>query len=97
MLHSRNSHILKEGCLPANPCGYILIDTQRIDSTINCPCVVVVEFIEAREWVATSLNFDDANDVNLFECTIRVLGGLLSAYHLSGDDLFLQKAVSSLH
>lgn len=34
-------------------------------------------------------------DVNLFEVTIRVLGGLLAAYHLSGDTLFLNKAVSS--
>jgi mannosyl-oligosaccharide alpha-1,2-mannosidase len=31
--------------------------------------------------------------VNLFETTIRVLGGLLSAYHLSGNDqLYLEKA-----
>ncbi|KAI0228052.1 Endoplasmic reticulum mannosyl-oligosaccharide 1,2-alpha-mannosidase [Lamellibrachia satsuma] len=50
------------------------------------------EFDEARGWVAKELNFDAANDVNLFECTIRVLGGLLSAYHLSGDDMFLHKA-----
>lgn len=33
-------------------------------------------------------------DVNLFEVTIRVLGGLLATYHLSGDILFLNKAVS---
>jgi hypothetical protein len=32
-------------------------------------------------------------DVNLFECTIRVLGGLLSAYALSADVLFLSKAI----
>lgn len=32
-------------------------------------------------------------DVNLFETTIRVLGGLLSTYHLTGDQLFLEKAV----
>ena len=32
-------------------------------------------------------------DVNLFECTIRVLGGLLSTYALTGDELFKTKAV----
>lgn len=32
-------------------------------------------------------------DVNLFEITIRVLGGLLSAYHMTGDELYLNKAV----
>lgn len=52
------------------------------------------EFKEAREWVSSSLTFDKNTDVNLFEVTIRVLGGLLSAYHLSGDDLFLKRAVS---
>jgi mannosyl-oligosaccharide alpha-1,2-mannosidase len=30
--------------------------------------------------------------VNLFETSIRVLGGLLSTYHLSGDQIFLDKA-----
>lgn len=30
----------------------------------------------------------------LFQCTIRVLGGLLSAYHLADNDqLFLDKAI----
>ena len=50
------------------------------------------EFQEARGWVENSLNFDIDKDVNLFETTIRVLGGLLSTYHLSSDDLFLEKA-----
>lgn len=53
-----------------------------------------IEFDEAREWVSTSFNLDRYKDVNLFETTIRVLGGFLSAYHLSGDSLFLDKAVS---
>ena len=30
-------------------------------------------------------------DVSFFETTIRVLGGLLSAYDLSGDGVFLTK------
>ena len=51
------------------------------------------EFQEAREWVAQSLNLDLAKDVNLFEFTIRVLGGFLSTYHLTKDQLFLEKAV----
>ncbi|TNN21857.1 Endoplasmic reticulum mannosyl-oligosaccharide 1,2-alpha-mannosidase [Liparis tanakae] len=51
------------------------------------------EFEEARSWVATELNFNKSVDVNLFESTIRILGGLLSTYHLTGDVLFLDKAV----
>ncbi|XP_038011846.1 endoplasmic reticulum mannosyl-oligosaccharide 1,2-alpha-mannosidase isoform X2 [Motacilla alba alba] len=50
------------------------------------------EFEEARKWVANDLVFDKNVDVNLFESTIRILGGLLSTYHLSGDSLFLEKA-----
>jgi hypothetical protein len=52
----------------------------------------VLEFFEARDWVEESLSFDVGKNVNLFETTIRVLGGLLSAYHLSGEQVFLNKA-----
>lgn len=50
------------------------------------------EFKEARDWVKNSLDFSIDKDVNLFETTIRVLGGLLSAYHLSTDNVFLERA-----
>uniref|UniRef100_A0A8C1NEL3 alpha-1,2-Mannosidase n=1 Tax=Cyprinus carpio TaxID=7962 RepID=A0A8C1NEL3_CYPCA len=50
------------------------------------------EFAEAKKWVETELSFSKNVDVNLFESTIRVLGGLLSTYHLTGDTLFLDKA-----
>ncbi|XP_022046700.2 endoplasmic reticulum mannosyl-oligosaccharide 1,2-alpha-mannosidase isoform X1 [Acanthochromis polyacanthus] len=50
------------------------------------------EFAEGRNWVEKELSFNKNVDVNLFETTIRVLGGLLSCYHLSGDQLFLEKA-----
>ncbi|XP_051981654.1 mannosidase, alpha, class 1B, member 1b [Xyrauchen texanus] len=50
------------------------------------------EFAEAREWVAKELSFNKNVDVNLFESTIRILGGLLSTYHLTGDSVFLDKA-----
>lgn len=55
--------------------------------------MTIVEFSEAREWVNKHLHFDVNRDVNLFEVTIRVLGGLLSAYHITRDDMFLKKAV----
>lgn len=50
------------------------------------------EFADARKWVSESLNFDKNVYVNLFEATIRVLGGLLSAFHLTGDEIFKTKA-----
>lgn len=45
--------------------------------------------------MSEKLDFEKNVDVNLFESTIRILGGLLSTYHLSGDSLFLSKAVSA--
>ena len=42
--------------------------------------------------MAEKLNFNINKDVNLFETTIRVLGGLLSTYHLTNDNMYLSKA-----
>ena len=53
------------------------------------------EFEEAGGWVEHQLNFDTSHNVLMFEIVIRELGGLLSAYHLSGNKIFLQKAVST--
>ncbi|KAL1924216.1 uncharacterized protein VTP21DRAFT_7251 [Calcarisporiella thermophila] len=52
------------------------------------------EFKEAREFVA-KLDWNKYTDpmVQVFETTIRYLGGLLSAYDMSGDRVFLDKAV----
>ncbi|KDO41406.1 hypothetical protein CISIN_1g0083001mg, partial [Citrus sinensis] len=43
-------------------------------------------------WIANSLDFNKSYDASVFETTIRVVGGLLSAYDLSGDKVFLEKA-----
>lgn len=52
------------------------------------------EYNQAREWIATDLDFNKNQNVNVFETTIRVLGGLLSAFHLSNNDpMYLEKAV----
>ncbi|KAL0717547.1 hypothetical protein Bca4012_066869 [Brassica carinata] len=45
-----------------------------------------------EQWVATSLDFDKDYNASMFETTIRVVGGLVSSYDLSGDNLFLEKA-----
>lgn len=50
------------------------------------------QFQRAREWVANSLDFNKNYDASVFETTIRVVGGLLSSYDLSGDKVFLEKA-----
>jgi len=42
--------------------------------------------------VRTSLNFNKQKPVSFFETTIRCLGGLLTAYELSGEKVLLDKA-----
>lgn len=56
--------------------------------------IFVAEFNEARSWVAEKLTFENDSFVNFFETTIRVLGGLLSAFHLTKDEMFKWKALN---
>jgi len=46
----------------------------------------------ARAWIAEHLDFNKDWDASFFEFSIRYLGGLLSAYELSEDRLYLEKA-----
>lgn len=50
------------------------------------------EFKEARDWVESSLSFQTEKHVSFFETTIRELGGLLAAFEMSGDQMFLHKS-----
>ncbi|MBA3896757.1 MAG: glycoside hydrolase family 47 protein [Sphingomonadaceae bacterium] len=50
------------------------------------------EFAEALDWVKASLDFDVDGEVSVFETSIRLLGGLLSAHHACGDPALLTKA-----
>lgn len=51
------------------------------------------EFKKGRDWVASSFSFDMNSDVSVFEVNIRFLAGLLSAFALTGDEVFKSKAV----
>ncbi|CAN0450818.1 unnamed protein product, partial [Ectocarpus sp. 12 AP-2014] len=54
------------------------------------------EFYNGRDWVRDHLTFNEVGMVSVFETTIRVLGGLLSAFELSRDEargqVFLERA-----
>lgn len=47
---------------------------------------------DARQLIFDRLNFDVDDDVLVFEVTIRLVGGLLSAYEMDGDKRFLSLA-----
>lgn len=51
------------------------------------------EFAAARDWIENDMNLDEANvELPLFEVNIRLVGGLLAAFALTGDNLFRQRA-----
>ncbi|XP_043962468.1 mannosyl-oligosaccharide 1,2-alpha-mannosidase IA [Gambusia affinis] len=51
------------------------------------------EFEAATVWVEKNLDFNVNAEVSVFEVNIRFVGGLLSAYYLSGKEVFRRKAV----
>ena len=50
------------------------------------------EFRDGVEWVKANLDFDVDGEVSVFETSIRLVGGLLSAWHACGDPALLAKA-----
>ncbi|RLV93090.1 Mannosyl-oligosaccharide 12-alpha-mannosidase [Spathaspora sp. JA1] len=78
------------------PLGWMIVDS--IDTLMIMDAKPEVE--RARKWIKDTLDYSFDYNVNVFETTIRMLGGLLSAFHFSEDDVYLDKAVNlanSLH
>lgn len=78
--------------------GWMIIDSLDTMMIMN----LTSEMAASRRWISRRLNYDQKQDVNTFETTIRMLGGLLSAHYLSTvlpgassrrDHIYLQKAV----
>ncbi|KAE8152107.1 glycoside hydrolase [Aspergillus avenaceus] len=79
--------------------GWMIVDALDTLMIMNLTSRVQ----HARSWIQNSLRYDQNHDVSTFETTIRMLGGLLSAHHLSttypnlapvsgDDDLYIEKA-----
>ena len=61
--------------------GWIIVDALDTLMLMN----LTSRLSHARQWMTSSLNYDQDHDVNTFETTIRMLGGLLSAHYLSTE------------
>ncbi|KAG5356139.1 Mannosyl-oligosaccharide 1,2-alpha-mannosidase [Yarrowia sp. B02] len=72
------------------PLGWFIVDS--LDTLMLMG--LEKELADARYWVDKDLDYDMDYEVNTFETTIRMLGGLLSAHYLSKDDMYLDKAVN---
>ncbi|KAF8449861.1 glycoside hydrolase [Terfezia claveryi] len=78
--------------------GWIIIDALDTLMLMN----LTTQLSHARQWVSQSLNWEQDQDVNTFETTIRMVGGLLSAHYLQkelniiaeddNNDLYVEKA-----
>ncbi|KAF2807610.1 mannosyl-oligosaccharide 1,2-alpha-mannosidase [Mytilinidion resinicola] len=78
--------------------GWIIVDSLDTMMIMN----LTSQLTHARLWLHRKLDYDQDQDVNTFETTIRMLGGLLSAHYLSTllpgvssrrDNIYLSKAV----
>lgn len=59
--------------------GYIIVDALDTMMIMNLTSRVQ----HARDWIQNSLQYNQDSQVNTYETTIRILGGLLSAHYLS--------------
>jgi endoplasmic reticulum Man9GlcNAc2 1,2-alpha-mannosidase len=62
-----------------NGMGWIIVDSLDTLILMN----LTDRLSHARKWMSTKLDYNQDKEVNTFETTIRMLGGLLSAHYLS--------------
>eukprot|EP00961_Rhodomonas_salina_P300419 3939773-Rhodomonas_salina.1 len=74
--------------------GITLVDS--LDTMLLLDLHDTPAYARAREWVATHFDTNIDRDLSVFETSIRVLGGLLSTYALSGDTVYLNQSRSAL-
>lgn len=88
----RGSHMSPKGL------GWIIVDSLSTMMVMN----LTAPLADSRKWLHRSLTYDQDQDVNTFETTIRMLGGLLSAHYLATrfpdlssrrDTVYMAKAV----
>ncbi|CAN3486237.1 endoplasmic reticulum mannosyl-oligosaccharide 1,2-alpha-mannosidase [Diutina catenulata] len=71
------------------PLGWMVVDSLDTLMIMGAD----EEVARARKWVRDDLNYHFNYEVNTFETTIRMLGGLIAAFDISGDDVYLDRAV----
>lgn len=108
--HPLNPHTSQNMPKSGQPLGWIIVDALDtllyVDSFTIDPTIksnVQIELQDIAKWCADTLDYDLDAEVNIFETTIRMLGGLLSSYHLIesansstttlDSSIFLNKAI----
>jgi mannosyl-oligosaccharide alpha-1,2-mannosidase len=84
--HDRYHSISETGSqMSPDGLGWIIVDSLDTMMIMNLTSRVV----DAGNWIEKSLHYDQDQDVNTFETTIRMLGGLLSAHYLTTRYIFI--------
>lgn len=84
---SRQAH--NDSIYGSTPLGATIVDS--LDTLFIMG--MMDEFNAATDWVRKHMNLDKADrELSLFEINIRLVGGLLSAFALTGDPLFRDRA-----
>ena len=65
--------------------GWIIVDALDTLMLMN----LTSRLTTARTWIDAKLDYDQDQEVNTFETTIRMIGGLLSAHYLSTEFPFM--------
>ncbi len=100
-LHSWNAYKQyawrADGLRPLSKSGYRWYDVSLFMTALDALDTMILmglkeEADSTREFIATNLSFDHDMYVKNFEITIRLLGGLLSSYQLTGDARLLALA-----
>ena len=89
VLHPLSRRGGTQGIFSSYSLGATIIDSLDTLYIMN----MSAEFGRARDWVDKHFFLTDVDEeVSVFETNIRFTGGLLTAYALSRDQMFLQKA-----
>ncbi len=100
-LHSWKSYMTyawgTDALMPLSKKGHNWYKTSLLMTPVDAYDVMIImglkdEAAEAKKLIFEKLRFDVDMDVQNFEVSIRILGGLLSAYELDGDEQFLKLA-----
>ena len=68
--------------------GMTLVDSLDTLLLMN----MTAEYARAEEWIAKEFKLDSRDEVSVFEYSVHLLGGLLSAYEMAKDVILLEKA-----
>lgn len=103
-IYSPMSHSGRNMPRSGDPMGWIIVDALdtmfvMYNSSSENRNELLKDILEVQVWIDNELSYDIDSEVNIFETTIRMLGGLLSAHYYASEleignpGIYLNKAI----